>query len=671
MRISSLVFGLASLTLMAARPLQVDDLFKVKRVADPQLSTKGDLAYQVGTQDLVANKVVWRLWLKKAGAQAQELDLGTATRPRFSPDGSKLAYQSGGQIWVVDLGSQEKKQITKLSGGAEGQIWSPDGQSLAFISTTVLSGVEAENEAYLKAQQERKATGRHFNTLMYRHWMDYRDAKQIAHLFVVKADGSAAPKDVTAGWKFDIPNAAGVDAGDGYAWSPDSQHLAFSSHPEFTKGISTNGEVYEVPVAGGTPKQLSHNLAMDNTPRYSPDGKYLSWRAQRRPGFEADKWELWVMDRATGKVVRTTQAADLRVEGYAWKGSDVIFASDEKGHRNLFLWDGQAAPKKLTDKTYVEAFSLSADGQHAFAQLTNSATPPDIFDIELASGKLQRATAHNQALTEAMSLNRAEALWVKGGVGKDGKAPQVLAWIVKPVGFDPAKKYPVAFVIHGGPQGAWSDNWHFRWNAQSWAGRGFITVLPNPRGSEGFGQKFCDEISGDWSGLVMKDLMNVLDGTLKAFPNADRSKVIAAGGSYGGYAVNWIAGHYPEKFAAFVSHAGIFNTQSMQLATEELWFPRWEFKGFPWDSPAVKQHWEKHSPHNAYANFKKPMLVIHGERDYRVVYTEALQLFNIHQLKGIPSELLIFPDEGHFVAKPANSKLWYDTVLGWFDRWAK
>jgi dipeptidyl aminopeptidase/acylaminoacyl peptidase len=270
-----------------------------------------------------------------------------------------------------------------------------------------------------------------------------------------------------------------------------------------------------------------------------------------------------------------------------------------------------------------------------------------------------------------MGLNRAEAYWFKGAPDKTGKVPQVHTWVVKPVDYDPAKKYPVAFVIHGGPQGAWSDNWHFRWNAQSWAGRGFITVMPNPRGSLGFGQTFCNQISGDWGGLPIRDLMNVLDGILKQFPNADPKHVIAAGGSYGGYAVNWLAGHHPDRFAAFVSHAGIFNTQSMQLATEELWFPHHEFSGFPWDSPAAKQVWEKNSPHNACGNFKKPMLVIHGMKDYRVVYTEALQIYNIHQLKHIPSELLIFPDEGHFIAKPGNSKHWYETMLNWCEKWGK
>jgi dipeptidyl aminopeptidase/acylaminoacyl peptidase len=229
----------------------------------------------------------------------------------------------------------------------------------------------------------------------------------------------------------------------------------------------------------------------------------------------------------------------------------------------------------------------------------------------------------------------------------------------------------VAYVIHGGPQGSWDDSWHGRWNAQSWAGRGFITVLPNPRGSTGFGQKFTDQISGDWNGLVIKDLLLGLDAALKAYPSADPKRVVAAGGSYGGYAVNWLAGHNPDRFAAFVSHAGLFNLSSMNLTTEELWFPRWEFKGWYWESPKTKALWDSLSPSTGAAGFKKPMLVIHGELDFRVPVDQGYQLFQVHQLRGIPSELLVFPDECHFIQKPRNAKLWYETVLGWFDRYGK
>ncbi|BDU68021.1 peptidase S9 [Geothrix oryzae] len=666
----------AALPLLASRPLQVDDLFKVKRVTEPQLSASGDLAYQVGTVDFAANKSVSRIWFKPAGGEAKELELGSGSqsRPRFSPDGKRLAYQSGGQVWVVDLGTKAKRQVTQLSGSASGQVWSPDGKWLAFLSTTVPSGVDAENAAYLKAKEASKVSGRLYTTLSYRHWNEWKDPQQVSHLFVVPADGSAAPRDLTAGFTTDVPNYADVSAGDGFAWAPDGKALAFESAPEQTKATSTNGEIYEVAFAGGPAKLLSANKAMDNSPRYSPDGKYLAWRAQRRPGFEADKWELWVMDRATGQVVRTTQAFDQSFGDYQWQGQDLVGTSEQQGHTDLFRWDGKAL-QRLSTGLHIEGFALSPSGSaaakgQAIVVSTSLTTPQDLYALDFKTGKAARATKHNEALAKDLSLNPGEELWIDT-VAVDGKPARTHAFVVKPVGYDPNKTYPVAFVIHGGPQGAWADAWHPRWNAQAWAGRGFITVLPNPRGSTGFGQAYTDAISGDWNGAVMTDLMNTLDAVLKQFPNADAKRVVAAGGSYGGYAVNWISGHYPERFAAFVTHASIFNTESMQLGTEELWFPHWEFKGWPWESAETKARWQSQSPSSAIAKMTKPMLVIHGELDYRVPVTEAFQLYNTLQVRGVPSQLLYFPDETHFVAKPQNSKLWYETVLGWCERWTK
>ena len=665
---TALLFA-ASVALLAARPLQVDDLFKVKKVADPQLSITGDLAYLVGTMDFAANRTVTRIWFKAAGAEARELHLGegSQSRPRFSPDGRRLAYQAGGQVWIVDLGSKEKRQLTKLSGDAGGHTWSPDGRWVAFLSTTVPSGNDAENAAYLKGRTESKVTGRLYTTLTYRHWNEWKDAKQLSHLFVVPADGSAAPRDLTAGFTTDVPNYADVSAGDGYAWAPDSKALAFESAPDQAKATTTNGEIYEVALAGGSARKLTTNPAMDNSPRYSPDGKSLAWRAQRREGFEADKWELWVMDRTTGQVVRTTQAFDQSFGDYQWQGGDLVGTCERQGHTDLFRWDGTSI-QRLSTGLHIDAFAL-AKGQ-AVVAATSLTTPPDLYALDLASGKVSRASKHNEVLANELGLNKGEELWVDT-VPVDGKPARTHAFIVKPVGYDPAKRYPVAFVIHGGPQGAWADAGHPRWNAQAWASRGFITVLHNPRGSTGFGQAYCDAISGDWNGAVMTDLMNTLDAVLKQFPNADPKRVIAAGGSYGGYAVNWIAGHHADRFAAFVTHASIFNTESMQLGTEELWFPHWEFKGWPWDNAETKARWQSQSPSSAIAAMTKPMLVIHGELDYRVPVTEAFQLYNTLQVRGIPSQLLYFPDETHFVAKPQNSKLWYETVLGWCERWTK
>jgi dipeptidyl aminopeptidase/acylaminoacyl peptidase len=663
------LFFAASVALLASRPMQVDDLFKVKRVTDPQISATGALAYQVGTVDFAANKMITRIWFKPLGSAAKELDLGrgSQSRPRFSPDGKRLAYQSGGQVWIVDLGSRQKRQLTKLSNDAGGQTWSPDGRWMAFLSTTVPSGVEAENAAYLKAKEASKVTGRLYTTLTYRHWNEWKDPKQVGHLFVVPSDGSAPPRDLTAGFTTDVPNYADVAAGDGYDWAPDSRALAFESAPEQAKATSTNGELYEVAITGGPAKQLTDNPAMDSTPRYSPDGKYLAWRAQRRPGFESDKFELWVMDRATGQVLRTTQAFDQSFGSFQWQGTDLLGVSERQGHADLFRWDGQALQRLSTD-LHVEGFALAKD--QAVVASTSLATPPDLYTLELKSGRTARLTGHNEALALELGLNQAEDLWVDT-LPLDGKPTKAHTFIIKPVGYDPAKRYPVAFIIHGGPQGDNADAWHPRWNAQAWAGRGFITVLPNPRGSTGFGQAYTDAISGDWNGAVMSDLMSTLDAVLKQFPNADPKRVVACGGSYGGYATNWLAGHQADRFAAFVTHAGIFNTESMQLGTEELWFPRWEFKGWPWESPETKARWQSQSPSSATGQMTKPMLVVHGELDYRVPVAEAFQLYNTLQLRGVPSELLYFPDEFHFVLKPQNSKLWYETVLGWCERWTK
>jgi dipeptidyl aminopeptidase/acylaminoacyl peptidase len=484
---------------------------------------------------------------------------------------------------------------------------------------------------------------------------------------VVPADGSAPPRDLTAGFTTDVPNYADVSAGDGYAWAPDSRALAFESHPDQPKATTTNGEIYEVAFAGGPARKVSDNPAMDNSPRYSPDGKYLAWRAQRRPGFEADKWELWVMDRATGKIARTTQAFDQSFGDYQWQGETLVGTCERHGRTDLYRWDGTTI-RPLSDRLHVEGFALARD--HAIVVSSSLTTPPDLYSVPLENGKVTRASSHNEALAKELGFSMTTDLWVPT-VPLDGQKTMTHAFIVEPPGYDPKKSYPVAFVIHGGPQGAWADAWHPRWNAQAWASRGFLTVLPNPRGSTGFGQAYTDAISGDWNGAVMTDLMKTLDSVLKIYPNADPKRVIAAGGSYGGYAVNWIAGHYPERFAAFVTHASIFNTESMQLGTEELWFPRWEFQGWPWESAEVKARWQSQSPSTGIAHMTKPMLVIHGELDYRVPVTEAFQLYNTLQIRGVPSQLLYFPDETHFVAKPQNSKLWYETVLGWCEQWTK
>ncbi len=670
----------------AQRPMQVADLFRVKRVADPQVSVAGDVAYQVGTVDLEANKVTTRIWLRRAGRdgmsaapEATELNLGEGSQshPRFSPDGTQICFEMGGQLWIQDFPGKSRRQLTTVPSGASGASWSPDGKWIAFTSATVPSGNWDENAKYLSTKKNSKTSLRHYDTLMFRRWTEWFDPMQKQHLFVVRADAPPAPtefpRDLTAGFGFDVPNFADVASGDEYAWSPDSKSIAFGANPQQDQAISTNGEIFEVDLVGGVPKVISQNPAMDTTPRYSPDGKYLAWRAQVRPGFEADKFQMWVMDRASGKVVKSTKDIDLSAGNFSWKGSEILFTAEEKGHVELYAWApfGDAKARRISQGLHVDTLALMPGEEKVLAQMSSTTAPMDVYTVDLKSGKATRFTHHNEALAQEMGLNPPVSFWFKGGAGKNGKAPQVQGFIIKPVAFDPAKSYPVIYLIHGGPQGAWSDSWSHRWNPQLWAGAGFVVVEVNPRGSTGYGQKFTDEISGDWNGLVMKDIMNGLDAALKQVPNADPKRVVAAGASYGGYAVNWMAGHYADRFAAFISHAGIYNTESMQLATEELWFPRWEFKGWPWESPQTKALWQRQSPHNAAQHFKKPMLVSHGELDYRVPFTEGIQLYQTLQLRHVPSEFLVWPDEGHWVLKPQNSQAWHKAVLGWAEKWTK
>ncbi len=658
----------------AGRPMTIADMFKVARVAAPALSVAGDIAYQVGTVDVEANKVHTHLWLKRAGdgePKALELGSGNQSAPRFSPDGKSLSYEQGGQLWIVDLATMKTHQLTKLDGGASTARWSPDGTKLAFLSTTVPSGDASENAAYLKAEKEKKSDGRLITNLMFRHWTEWKDPMQRTHLFVVPVDGSSAPKDVTAGLPYDVPTPFDFASGDDFDWAPDSKKLAFAANPKQDTAISTNGDIFEVSVDGGKPVDVSaFNPAQDSTPRYSPDGKVLVWRAQRVPGHESDKFELWVYDRSTGKVVRTTKDADISVGEFHLVKDGVLFAADQEAQEELFRWNwtnGKVA--QLTHGFAFNAFKPMKDGR-VLAALSDTATPADLYTVDLKTSAKSRVSHHNEALVKELGLNRAESFWFDGAKEADGKASRIQALVVKPVGYDPAKTYPVAFLIHGGPQGQWADSWSYRWNPEVWAnaGSGYLTVMINPHGSTGRGQAFCDEISQDWNGKVMTDLMGGLDAFLKAYPNADPTRVAAAGASYGGYAINWIAGHYADRFACFICHDGVYNLDSMTTTTEELWFPRWENGGWPWETRAAYEH---ASPHLFAKNFKKPMLVVQGEQDFRVPIEEGLQNFQTHQLRGIPSELLYFPDEGHWVLKPANSKLWHETVLGWMEKWTK
>ncbi|HVP42009.1 MAG TPA: S9 family peptidase, partial [Terriglobales bacterium] len=629
--------------------------------------------------------------------EATKLTNGQAgeDRPRFSPDGKRLAYVSAAdgssQVWTVGFDAAtgklagDAKRITSISTEAEGELWSPDGSSLLFVSQVY---PDCKDDACNKARDEEKSKSKVkasiFTRLFYRHWSTYYVGKR-SHLFIVPAEGGEA-RDLTPG-DHDVPPFS-LGGQDMYAFSPDGKEVAYTSNIDEVEATSTNNEIFIMPAAGGTPKKISVSKGSDSTPLYSPDGKYIAWRMQVRPGYESDKFRLVVYERATGKITNLTERFDRWVDSIAWSPDSKVlyFTAEHKAHS--LIYGVKTSPDRggvyrihaLVGGTNGDP-AVTPDGKKlVFARVSVSA-PNEIYASDAAfkgcpaqSGDVdkgkERCTLHeatpithmNDAVLAQVQMQPLEPFWFTGS-----QQAKVQGFLVKPPDFDPKKKYPVKFLIHGGPQGAWGDQWSYRWNAELFAAGGYVVIMINPRGSTGYGQKFIDDINGDWGGRAYLDLMMGLDYAERKYPFIDKTRECALGASYGGYMVNWLEGH-TTRFKCLVSHDGMFNAESAYGATEELWFNEWEFRGTPWTNRAMYQKW---SPHMYAASFKTPILVVHGQKDYRLDVSEGFQMFTTVQRLKIPSKMLYFPDEGHWVLKPQNSQLWYKTVNGWVDQWTR
>jgi dipeptidyl aminopeptidase/acylaminoacyl peptidase len=426
--------------------------------------------------------------------------------------------------------------------------------------------------------------------------------------------------------------------------------------------LSTNSDLFIVALNGQEARRITTRTGADTSPVYSPDGKYIAWRSQARAGYESDLWELWLYDRSNGSTKRIASDFPNWIQSVTWgpNSRSLFITAPENGDTVLYELTLDGEPRKLTTDGTAGHIEVSPDGQTFYLDWQSLDRPTEIYSLR-RGGNLNRLTQHNDKTLASLNLGATSDVYWTGA-----DDARIQSHLVLPPNFDASKKYPAILLIHGGPQGAWGDSWSYRWNPQMFAARGYVVLAPNPRGSSGFGQKFVEEISRDWAGKVYVDLMNGVDW-LAAQPYVDATRLGAAGGSYGGYMVNWILGH-SDRFKALVSHAGLFNLSSMYGVTEELWFPEWEFAGTPWDNPELYEKW---SPHRFVKNFKTPTLIVHGELDYRVPVGEGFQLFTALQRRGIPSRLLYFPDEGHWVLKPQNSKLWHEQVLGWFDEYLK
>ena len=662
-------FATCAVRAQGGRTMAVDDLLAAIRIADPQLSPDGrTVIYMRTTTDLKSGRRNADIWRVPAdGGTPHELIAGERSEntPRFSADGRRIAFistrEGTAQLYVADADGKDVRKVTDLAMGVQPPlVFSPDGSKIAFVSDVYPECADEECNKRKKEEADKNPVKvRRLTRLLSRHWDEWRE--NIRHHVLVADIASRRAVDVTPG-DFDAPPVQQEDAG--MAFSPDGRELAFVSGREGNdkEAWTTNNDVWIVDAAGGTARKLTTNGAADLQPVFSPDGKTLFVRAQRRPGFESDRWYLDAYDRSTGAKRTLFTMPDLSVGDFALTkdGQSVWFTAAQDGREHLFVVPaGGGTPKRIAEGGAISA-ARPGDGFVVFSRSTLTA-PPELVRVEAAGGNEKVLTQENAAWLRDVAFARPESHTVKGAAGTP-----VQYWVIKPPQFDAAKRYPVVFLIHGGPQGAWEDAWSTRWNPSLWAAQGWVIVAPNPRGSTGFGQKFVDEITGDWAGKVMVDLDAVFNAAAK-LPYADATRMGIAGASYGGYAVNWILGR-SNRFKAAVSHDGVFNLESMAMATEELWFTEWEFGGPPWSAKAREQYmtW---SPHLHAHKIKTPTLIITNELDFRVPVDQGLQMFTVLRRNGVPAEALVFPDEGHWVLQANNSRVWHEAVFGWLRKY--
>lgn len=666
-----------SLPLARAAPgaaFTAEDLSVLKRVGDPQVSPDGRrVAYVQRDTDLDADKgrtSLWLLDLTRPGDAPLRLTDGKAndSSPRWASDSRTLYFLSersgSSQVWRLSLASGEARRVSDYPLDVGSLKVSPRGDVLA-VSMAVFPECPdlACTRSRLDAKEKDKASGRVYDRLFVRHWDTWSDGTR-SHLFSARlgANGTAGlAVDLSRGFDADIPRKP-FGGDEDYAFSPDGATLVFSTRiAGRTEPWSTNFDLYRVPVDGSAaPVNLTAaNPADDAQPVFLPSGD-LAWLAQDRPGFESDRYHVMLRSARTGAVRPLTASWDRSVErlGVTRDGQHLLAAVDELGQHALYSIDLKSGvPMRLVGDGEVADYS---PGREAIVLTRASlAGPADLYSVPARGGALTRLTDVNHELMSARRLSDFEQFNFKGWNDET-----VYGYVVRPHGFEPGKRFPVAFIVHGGPQGSMGNEWHYRWNMQVFAGHGFGVVTVDFHGSTGYGQAFTDSISRDWGGKPLIDLQKGLAAALERYPWLDGERVCALGASYGGFMMNWIEGNWPERFRCIVSHDGVFDQRMMYYSTEELWFPEWEMGGTYYDAP---QLYEKFNPVNFVSKWRTPMLVIHGEQDFRIPYSQGLGVFTALQRRGIESRLLVFPNENHWVQKPANSIRWHHAVLDWLD----
>jgi len=668
-----LVLCFLACPLFGLNPFHVEDLQKLSRISGPKVSPNGKwVAFEAARSDVAKNKSAVNLWMVAAtGGEPLQLtfgEQGANASPRWSPDARYLYFLSSRidnkpQVFRLSIAGGEAKQITNVPTGVASYVLSPDGKTMAITASVFPSCTDmACNEKMAKQRADNPVKVRTITEMPFRRWDSWVDGMR-NHIFIMSAEGGPAT-DITPG---DVDSPIWTEEGsEEVAFSPDSREICFSRFVE-NEALTGNSDLFVVPVTGGTPKAITTNKAADHTPLYSPDGRYIAYSATLRPMQESDLTRLFLYDRRTGERKNLFEAIDRSIDSYVW-------APDSKSLYVTFEDKGQV-PLEQLDIATLKLTPLVTSGVSGDANISRDASflvfwkmdfshPADLFRLNLpASHGAQplQLTRMNAEVLKDIEFGEASSFTFPGWNGE-----AVQAWQIKPPGFDPHKKYPLLLLMHGGPENSWLNNFHYRWNPQLFAAAGYVVIEPNFHGSSGFGLKFQDSIKGQWGGAPYEDQMEAVDTAL-TWPYVDSTRMAAAGASYGGYMANWVEGH-TDRFRTIICHDGLFDINTMVYSSDFVGGTLQEYKGTPWENP---QALIDQAPVTYAKNFKTPMLIIHGGNDYRVDPSQGLAMFQVLQARHIPSKLLFFEEENHWVLKPANNIFWYHNVLEWLDQWLK
>lgn len=648
------------------RAFTIEDLYKIKNVQNPQISPDGDqIVFEMTEFFLEKGKSKKELYVVDAdGKDLRQLtrDPGSDSQPRWSPDGQSLMFvssrENGDQVWVLPMQGGEPRQVTDISTGVENPTWLPGGKSFGFSSDVfpTCGADDACNKKISNGLENGPIQAHLTDYLLFRHWNFWKDGKR-THIFLFNMEENQYV-ELTAG-DYDAP-AFSLGGMQGFAFSPDGKEMCYVANTDTNEWETTNKDLWLVSTAGGDAVNLTdENEAYDGDPAYSPDGKYLAYRKQNIPTYEADRFRLALYDRGSKQKSVLTENFDYWVNDFQWSPDSraIYFLADVEGHVPLYKIDIRTKKiEKVLDVKTIDSFDISPDGKWLTFVRRAVGEPREVWRATTDGNDLKRLTFFNKSVEDEVDIRPAEEMWISSPTGE-----KIHTFIVKPHNFDPNKKYPLILNVHGGPQSQWADA--FRGDWQVYPGAGYIVAFPNPHGSTGYGQEFTAEISKDWGGKVYEDVMAVAD-SLETISWVDKNRMGAMGWSYGGYMMMWLEGH-TTRFKAIAAMMGVYDLTSFWGATEELWFPQWDLNGVPWES----ELYNKWSPSTYAENFKTPCLVITGEQDYRVPYTQSLEFFTTLQKLGVPSRLIVFENDGHWPSFVKSMPLYYNAHLDWFHRY--